>query len=124
MRPSLGHASSPMDWETSVSTDPCISRVTNVIFDSRIPGCWSPIRYCSHKVAGAAQRSLVSRRPFESNMDRRVVPGAAIHWGVGTTHRVCRWSDRTHVEFVMSLYEWSGGMSLSLLMRGVTHCVL
>jgi hypothetical protein len=121
-RPSSELASSPADWETSVSTDSCIHvLLTLSIFDSRSPGCWPPIGYCSQKVAGTAQRSLVSRRPLESDVDRRVVHGAAIRCSVGANHNICGRSDRSLAEFDVSLYQWNGCRSSSLLVHEVTH---
>jgi hypothetical protein len=63
----------------------------------------------------------VSRRPFASDMDRRVIHGTTIRRGVRATHNVCWRSDRSFLKLVMSFFEWNGGRSLSLLVHEVTH---
>jgi len=75
-------------------------------------------------VAGAAQGSMVSRRSFESNVDRRVDHGPAIHCSVRANHNIYWRSDRSLAKFVVSLYEWNGCRSLSLLVHEVTHWFL
>lgn len=72
-------------------------------------------------MAVAAQRNVVSRRPFKSDVDRRVDYGAAIRWSVRANHNVCGRSDRSFVKFDMSFYAWNGGKSHSLFVHEVTH---
>ena len=54
-------------------------------------------------------------------MDRRVVHGPAIYYGVRATHNIRWWSDRSLAEFIVSVYEWNGCKSLSLLVHEVPH---
>jgi hypothetical protein len=56
----------------------------------------------------------VSRRPLESNVDRRVDHGPVIYWGIGADHDVDWGPDRSCAEYIMHLCEWSGGKSYQL----------
>jgi MFS family permease len=85
------------------------SQSANTIFHSRCFGCWPTIRYCSQKVAEETQRSVVSRRPLESNVDRRAYHGPVIYWGIGADHDVDWGPDRSCAEYIVHLCEWSGG---------------
>jgi len=114
-------ASFPADWEASVSTDLCISQITNSNFDSWSSDCRPPVGHCSQKVVGTAQRSVVSRRPFKRDVDRRVGHGTSLNCGVRATHNICWRSNRSLVESVLSLYKWSGSESLSLIVHEVIH---
>ena len=58
---------------------------------------------------------MVSRRSLASDLDRRGVHGAIVHWGVRADHDVCWRSDRSFVEFVVSVYEWNGSTSSQLV---------
>jgi hypothetical protein len=50
----------------------------------------------------------VSRRPLESDVDRGIVHGPVVYWGIGTDHDVCWRPGRSLVEFIVSLHEWNG----------------
>ncbi|OJA16113.1 hypothetical protein AZE42_10420 [Rhizopogon vesiculosus] len=76
---------------------------------SRHRSVFPPNRIGHHhqKVAGAAQRNVVSRRPSESDMDRKVVHGTTIHCDVRTSDNICWRSDWSLAEFIVSLYQWN-----------------
>jgi hypothetical protein len=78
-------------------------------FNSWSADCWPPIRHCAQKMAGEAQRSVVSRRPLESDVDRRVVHGPVVHWGVRADHDICWGTDRPCIESIVPFHKWIGG---------------
>jgi hypothetical protein len=72
-------------------------------------------------MAGEAQRSVVPRRPLESDLDRRADHGPVVCWGIRPDYDVCWGPGWSLVEYFVPFREWNG--SKSCLLDPLTPCI-